>query len=86
MLKYIIIGWMNWNASQNEARHLEGYFEMEHGARLHQLRRWFPRAHFEPRRGLLQPEQARDYCKREHMWRERGQLNSDRRPRVLEVD
>lgn len=40
--------------------HYQGYIELKKPARLAAMKKWLPRAHFEPRRGT--PEQARDYC------------------------
>ena len=41
--------------------------------RLNQMKGWFPRAHWEPRFGT--PIEARDYCKKEGKWRDRGDMN-----------
>lgn len=43
--------------------HLQGYLECSAKQRLSALKRWLPRAHFEPRRGTA--AQARDYAMKE---------------------
>lgn len=48
--------------------------------RIHQLHRWFPRVHWEARRGEVQ--EARDYCTKEGKWRERGSLSTDGKVRT----
>ena len=75
-LEYIIIGAEHWNPALGQTRHLQGYLEIGTKLRRHQLHAWFPRAHFEPRYG--KPEEARDYCKKEGMWRQRGTISSER--------
>lgn len=48
---------------ENGTTHIQGYIELRRPQRMAALRRWLPRAHFEPRRGTR--EQARDYCRKE---------------------
>lgn len=70
----IVIGWEHWrpaDAAAGLTAHLQVYFELKSTkARLTQLRVWFPRAHWEPRRGTAL--EAADYCRKDGTYRERG--------------
>jgi len=73
---YIIIGAENWN-TPGKTFHLQVYLEFESSkVRYNQMNSWFRRSHCEPRYGT--PEEARDYCKKEGKWRERGTISSSR--------
>lgn len=50
--------------------HYQGYLEMTSPQRISYLKKWLPRAHFEPRKGTR--EQAREYCMKDGEWIECG--------------
>jgi len=52
--------------------HLQGYVYFTHSKSLRTLKRYFPRAHFEP--AIASPEQNRDYCVKDGDWFERGEI------------
>jgi len=56
--KYLIFGKENVSTP-----HLQGYIEFENAKSFKTLKKLFPRAHLEARRGT--PEQASEYCKKE---------------------
>lgn len=72
--EYLIIGQEGRQPGQTP--HLQLYIEMTVAKRLTQMVAWFPRAHWEPRRGTA--EQARDYCKKEGQYEEHGELSTER--------
>ena len=83
-LGYIIIGTEHFEISNKSVGmpHLQMYIEFVgndygRGPILTELKKWFPRAHFE-KRWCEKPEAARDYCKKEGKWQERGIISCDR--------
>ena len=83
-LGYIIIGAEHFETFNQSVGipHLQMYIEFVgndygRGPILTELKKWFPRAHFE-RRWSEKPEAARDYCKKEGKWQERGIISCDR--------
>lgn len=54
-------------------RHLQGYLELPQRRRINWLKRLWPRAHFEVRRGNA--SQARDYCRKDGDFREEGEIS-----------
>ena len=68
--QYIIIGR---ERGENNTPHLQIYLELENAMSFHVLKRkFFPRAHIEPRRGTA--KQAREYCTKEH-FHEYGEIS-----------
>ncbi len=67
---YIIIG--DGGRGPGDTPHLQVYMEVEPRKRWGWLHYWLPRAHFERRHGS--GEQAREYCTKEGVYRERGTL------------
>lgn len=59
--------------SMESTSHLQGYVESPNRLSLSSLRRLFPRAHWEHRRGSA--EQARDYCQKDGDYYEFGEIS-----------
>ena len=64
-VKYLIVG-----KEMVQTPHLQGYVVFTSQVRLFTCKKLLPRAHWEQRKGSH--EQARDYCKKEGNWWERG--------------
>ena len=56
----VVVGWEHFRPGEGTP-HLQVYFELvdTKKCRIEQVRRWFPRGHWEPRRGT--PEEAASY-------------------------
>lgn len=67
---YMIYGY---EKGESGTPHLQGYCEMKQQKSLKQLKKAFPRAHIEKRRGTA--EQAADYCKKDGNFVEKGVLS-----------
>ena len=79
----VVIGWEHWQPGQGTP-HLQIYLELKSTrVRLNQLRVWFPKWHWEPRRGA--PLEAADYCRKDGTYRQRGRFSYEPDP-VLRRD
>lgn len=68
---YMIYGY---EKGESGTPHLQGYCEMKIQKSIKQLKKDFPRAHIEKRRGTAQ--QAADYCKKDGQFVEKGTLSN----------
>lgn len=68
--KYIIIGK---EVGEKGTPHLQGYVELSKQMRLNAVKKFFPRAHIEERKGTAQ--QASIYCKKDNNYEELGTIS-----------
>lgn len=71
-VKYIVVGK---EVGESGTPHLQGFICFNQPKSLNQVKRLFPTAHFEEKRGTFQ--QAADYCKKEGNYFEAGTLPMD---------
>ncbi len=67
LLDYLILGK---EKGEDGTKHLQGYCVFKNRVRLSGVKKIWPRAHLEIRKGT--PKEAMDYCKKEGTWREWG--------------
>ena len=65
--EYLVIGWEGAKPPHDGSHpHLQVYIELDKPTTFQKLKKWFPKAHIEPRYGS--PDQASAYCKKEGQW------------------
>lgn len=79
--RYIVFGL---EVGVEGTEHIQGYIEFDSVKRLAGLKKMIPRAHFEPRRGAR--EAARDYCKKDGEWIERGDWSAGGQGKRSDID
>lgn len=68
-LSYVIVGFEGRDATP----HIQGYGELTKRTRFSTVKKYFPRAHIEARRGSAR--EAAEYCKKELFWIEHGEMS-----------